>query len=182
MNAKNFDLLIQTYEHYYKQVFSDNSYRVNASENEKLIENFFKLLDKNGYVENSIGINFLNAFFAFQIEYWQTKEIQRKPTLSWFIGKKAIERYFSVEDRELKNYWVNLNTQGINLYEQKQEGNNYEDQLRKTYHNKDNGLLFCLENTSLYTTSATCLTCKFKEDCKKLLKQNYPLLWRKRLN
>lgn len=178
---KSFDLLIKTFEHYYRQVYNDLGYRVSVSDNEKLINNFFKILDKEGYPKHSIGLNFLNNYFAFQVEYWQTKETKIKPTLNWFIGKKAIDRYFDVEDRDLKNYFVTLNTQTITPYEEEKDKGDYEDKLRKANHNKDNGLLFCLENTSLYISSATCITCKFKEPCKKLLKENYPLLWRKRL-
>jgi hypothetical protein len=175
------ELLVKTFEHYYQQTYGYLGYRLDVSENEKLISNFFKLLAKNGYPEHSLGSNFLNNYFSFQVEYWQTKDIKRKPTLSWFIGKKAIQRYFDIKDRDQKNYFVSLNTQTIQPYEEKQDKGHYEDQLRKLNHNKENGLLFCLENTSLYTTSATCLTCKFKESCKSLLKENYPLLWRKRL-
>jgi hypothetical protein len=180
-NLDTHQLLIKTFEFYYQQLYKDSGYRLNIAANEKLIQNFFKLLLKRGYPEYSLGSDFINSYFSFQIEYWREKEIKRRPTLNWFIGEKAVNRFFDVKDWSTQSYFVTLNTQDIKPYEATTQDNEYETQLKKKHHNKEQGFVFCVENTSLYSTSPTCLSCRFKEDCKKLLKENYPLLWRKRL-
>lgn len=175
-------LLIKIFEHYYSNIF-EKGYRLNVTPNEKLIENFFKRLKKRGYNESSIGENFLNNFFIFQFNYWKDKETNLTPKLNWFIGKSAIERYFSIENIEKSNYFVALNTSKIENYKQKEEEDySYKIELRKKRHNTKQGLLFCLEHTDLYIKCLPCITCIHKEECKKLLKENYPLLWKRRLN
>lgn len=175
------DLLIQIFEHYYLQAYK-RGYRVNKETHQSIIANFFKYLSKNGYFETSIGQNFLDQYIRFQIEYWHEKEIQRQPTLNWFIGKKAIERYFAIENREQSNYFVSLHTKDFKPFKiEDSEIPEHEIRARKIYHNTDKGLLHCLENTTLYNKCIPCLTCKTKEKCKELLKENYPLLWKKRM-
>lgn len=174
------ELLVKVFEHHFRQYY-DKYYRLNQGSNEKLIDNFFKRLSKRGYHMTSIGEDFLNRWFRFHFEYWQDKEIKRKPTLNWFIGIKAINRFFDVEDVELKNYWVNKNTSNLSSLATEEEDNLYEESLKQRYLNTDYGLIFCLENTSLYSKCLPCIRCKFKEECKKLLKENYPLLWKRRM-
>ena len=174
-------LLINIFEHYYSQVHDSNGFRVNKEANQKTIDKFFDLVSEKGYHWSSIGEDFLDNFLRYQFDYWRDKEIERKPTFNWFIGKKAIERYFNVEDKGLSNYWVSLNTSNLTPYKASQnEISDYEIQQRRKFHNTDNGLLYCLENTSLYIKHISCITCKFKTECKTLLKQNYPLLYRRR--
>ena len=177
----NSDLLISIFEHYYNQVYGNN-YRVNKDASRSLIENFYKRLTKKGYNLMSIGKNFLEIFILFQFEYWKEKETKRHPTLNWFIGKKAIERFEAVEDWDNKIYWILVNLEQLKPYELPQEPDNYENELRKKYLNTEQGLLFCLKNTTLYNGCIWCVMCKVKEECKLLLKENYPNLWKKRIN
>ena len=174
-------LLISVYEHYYSNVY-EKGFRLNEEKNSSLIDKFlFELLKAKGYHYTSIGENFLNNYFRFQFDYWKEKETERNPSISWFIGAKAVDRYFNVEDRQLSEYWVSKNTSNIPSYKAPESQiSEYEIAKRKTNKLKSETLLSCIESTSLYVNHIVCITCKSKIDCKKILKQNYPLLYRKR--
>jgi len=175
------DLLIDIFEHYYRQIYNDSGFRVNKKSNDKLISNFFSLLEKEGYHLSSISSNLLEDYIRYQAQYWYSKDTNRKPTLSWFIGKKALFRYLSEEDPEQYGYWVSKNIGHLTPYNYKTFGiSEYEIDLREKYRTSSNTLLLCLENTSLYIKHRVCLSCNHREECKALLKQNYPLLSRRR--
>jgi hypothetical protein len=177
----NFDLLIKIFENYYSQIYEEG-YRLNTDKSKVTIDKFFKALNKQGYVDESIGHSFLDHFVLFQIEYWQDKEIERKPTLNWFIGTKAIERYFEVEDWSQRNYFISKNTKNLTPLKLVNEKTQYEEYQKSLYHNTEKGFFNCIENTSLYSKCSLCFTCSYRLDCKTLLKKNYPLLYKKRLN
>lgn len=181
MNLSTQEILIKSFENYYQQAYEDLGYRVNISANEKLINNFFKHLEKQGYPKYSIGQDFINRFLLFQFEYWLDKDLENKPTLNWFIGKKAIERFCNVEDWEQKSYFVSVNTAHLKDLKQSQQTSEYELEQKKKYHNQEHGFIHCIENTTLYSSCIPCITCKFKVNCKELLKENYPLLFKRRL-
>ena len=174
MGAK--EVLIKIFENYYQQAFNDPSYRVNVESNTRLIEDFYRHLDKHGYVRHSIGENFLKRFLLLQFDYYITKDLKVKPQINWFIGKKAIDRFFAVEDWEQKLYFVSQSTKHLTDYEEPKKESEYEIRIKKKQ-----DIVTCVQNTSLYSKCLPCITCKHKLECQKMLKQNYPLLWKRRM-
>lgn len=175
------ELIVLIYEHYHTQAFG-SYYRVDLEKNKSLIDNFFLSLKEYGYIY-SVGEYFLNKYIRFQIDYWINKDTTRSNSLSWVLGSKAIKRFFDVEDWESKEYWISKNTSHIRDYVSKknEEQHNHEEYFKKQYHNTEKGFLNCIENTSLYSKTALCITCNYKAGCKKLLRENYPVLYKKRL-
>ena len=56
-----------------------------------------------------------------------------------------------------------------------------EEQFKADYHNTKRGFLWCIANTTLYFhKSPKCATCNFKNECKELLKQEFPKIYVKR--
>jgi|SRR5690606_6231326 len=157
---------------------------VNSVTNRKTVDNFLKRL-KKAYNINSIGEQWLRHYFRFQFAYWLDKEnVKRKISLQWILGKKAFDRYqkyMTGDNVDKINYYIEKNTSFIIFDDEKStENNDYEDQHRAKYLNKDIGLLWCIHHTSLYKKSPICFRCKFRNECKELLKINYPLLYKKR--
>lgn len=177
------ETIVKCFEHYYSQIYNETGYRANIKAYQKHLDNFPKLLEKNGYKVPSIGLEWINSFILFQLEYYLGLETTSKIKLNWLIGKKAFDRYNSVEDWKQKNYWISINTSHLTKFELEQkQDNEYEINHRKKHHNTESGFLNCIKNTTLYIKHPICISCNFKDQCKKLLKENYPLLWRKRLN
>ena len=171
-------MIVQIFEHYYSQIYKKN-YSLNLKDSQKHIDSFYKIFDKKGFGREVIGINFLERFLLFQFEYWGNKETARKPQLHWFVGKKAIDRFLEVDDWKLANYWANLNV-NVKPFRPPKEDSDYSIEQRKKYHNTKRGLQYCLEHTDLYKKCVPCLTCNYKNSCKTILKENYPLLYRRR--
>lgn len=56
-----------------------------------------------------------------------------------------------------------------------------EEKFKAEYHNTNRGFMWCVANTTLYFhKSSKCATCKFKNECKELLKEEYPKIYVKR--
>ena len=166
----------------YKAFYNDSKHfsDPNNVTNKKTINNFLNRL-KKAYNINSIGENWLRHYFRFQFNYWLDKETDRRITLQWVLGKKAFDRYEKIDNWEQVNYHIEKNTSFITFENEKNERNlDYENQQRSKYLNQDIGLLWCIENTSLYDKCSPCFRCKFKQECKELLKANYPNLYKSR--
>lgn len=164
----------------YKAFYNDPKHFCdpNNINNKKSINNFLKCIEK-AYNIHSIGENWLRHYFRFQFDYWLDKEIDRRITLQWILGKKAFDRYQKVDNWEQVNYHIEKNTSFI-IFENEKDNqeNNYENQQRLLHLNEDIGLLWCIDHTSLYDKCSACFRCKFKAECKELLKMNYPNLYK----
>lgn len=154
------------------------------------ISNFIKLLDKH-YGLDSIGLNFLITYFVFHFDSlnFRTgssfKFKNSTVTIQFVVGKKAFQKWL---DRDQNFDWSiktseflfenNISLSQIKDFFQTENFvflNKSEEIAKQLFFNTDRGFLYCIERTTLYThKSKNCLTCSFKDDCKKLLKLNYP--------
>ena len=56
-----------------------------------------------------------------------------------------------------------------------------EERLKKQFYGTQRGVAWCIANTTLYNhKSSLCVVCKFKNDCLKTLKRDYPRIARAR--
>lgn len=194
-NEELISALVDMYNCFYWGITNNFAFKLDLTINkqDKEVENFFKRLSKKGNNVDSLGIDFLNKYLGFQFAYWLDKDIKRRNvSLSWIIGKKAIDRWEAIENIENALYWTNIRLleKGVDMYEIKYlfdiesrvsyVESEVEDIERKRFYNEVRGLLNCLERTTLYIKSSICFSCKFKLDCKKILRSEYPELYIKR--
>lgn len=153
------------------------------------IDNFIKLLNEK-YGEESIGINFLVSYFEFQFEYWMDKATQRRISLNWIIGKKAFQRWIDIDDDELSNYFACKNVGNVFVkYKEKHTlaidyntETSFEKKEKLKYYNTEEGFINCIRTTTLFCKSITCFQCRFKKDCKAILKKQFPNIYERRFN
>ena len=127
--------------------------------------------------------------------------------LHWVLGKKALKRYLNKTSKDTyfyhSNFYpkYNINKNDlIELLENKQylvvekediieedkiiliNPLNYkEEENKKRKYNTIEGFFICQQYTTLFKfNSNLCKNCKFKINCKKILKNNYPILYQKR--
>lgn len=195
--------VLEIYQEFYREVYIYDNYLVHVDDIvEKMVQNFIDYLDRV-YGLDKIGLDFLVKWieinFDFRIEKTDIfSHGDKKIMLSWIIGKTSIERYEKNKDwlftykrfnrkirktvhtRILEKFKEQLNPQQI--IKQKQnfiDIKQYEENEKQRFHNKAKGLAWCIMNTTLYNhISEYCLMCNYREDCKKLLKTNYPKLFK----
>lgn len=186
--------IVDLYELFYRKFTGKKKFKLdlNKKKQEKIIDNFISKLDEN-YSIASIGIDFLVRYFLFQFYYWKNKNIKRNIQIEWVIGKKALDRFLYNGFNEKFEYFINKeNTIDFSPIYHKFAKQNYQPNFNEEskrerveklrFFNTEKGLVNCLENTSLYNPdSDLCIQCKFQEDCKKLLKENYFKLYKIRL-
>jgi len=180
--------IILLYESLYQQISLKSHYRFFPTKLDKLqICKFIRWVRVNKRTANNV--DFLIAYFEFQFSHYygvQTKYGKNQIMFNWIIGQKAIQRY---EQRDISKRWlVRLKNKNIKLnlkkvvnqfnkpkikYENKLY--NFEENEKKRYYNDPKGLFYCLITTTLYNPmSNLCLNCNNKEECKTLLKTEFP--------
>ena len=149
----------------------------------KMILNFLQML-QNNYGLESVGENFLYNYFIFQLDYWSNLETHFNNTISlgWIIGKKALLRFEQRRDKNLYHSHVTARKLGVtkDMFFYSKENSDVvnlstkEEVAKEKYYNSGRGLGECLESTTLYNhKSPFCVGCKFKSDCKAILKSEY---------
>lgn len=154
-----------------------------------MMNNFVKMLD------GGAGENYLFKYFAYQFYYWHDKDTRfgkGRVQLNWIIGQKAYDRY----DINKEEHWRSYST---TLYEKfrikKSElitptDNNgwvlksveHEEGDKMIYHNTSQGLIFCVDYTSMYSpNSNACKTCTNSKDCISIMIGKYPTVYSGRM-
>ena len=185
--------LILLYESLYQQLSLKSHFKFFLTvSDEILIEKFISWV--NVSKQSRANPDFLIAFFEFQFSHYsgvQTKYGKNQIMFNWVIGPKAIERF---EKRTISKRWlVRLKNKEIGLslkealkpvkiiksYENKIY--DFEEKEKQRFYNTPKGLLYCLTTTTLYNPmSKLCNECNNKEDCLKVLENEYPKLYNKR--
>lgn len=182
----------QAYQMFVRKLWGRDTFVYEEEPKDEIcIRNFIKTLIKE-YGEESIGKNFIYDYFCFQTNYWinlNTRFGKRIP-VSWFLGKKAFERWKNNPEPDLYHAHQTANQLGIHIgliYGEKKSLikalvlNTAEENEKNRFYNTDRGFLNCIESTTLYShLSKACITCKFKNDCKELLRANFYKIWLKR--
>lgn len=141
----------------------------------------------------SIGKQFIFDYLTFQFNYWSeldqvkfgfkfsinkvfskvalTRFLEKKQSFNWYLAKEAL-RSKGLSESILFNTSTLVDHNLINEFEEREK-------LR--FHNQDVGIVHCTEHTTLYNgDSELCRTCRFSTLCKKILKQQYKFIYRKR--
>lgn len=161
-------------------------YRCNDAD-EQAFETFL-----NEYPE--VGEIFVRDFLLYQFQSWFNEDSEKDYTHSirfnWCFGKTAIARW--------KKHSASTNAFIVRkgLKSRVNVANNHlsneidsvflairvtEEKFKGLFFNEKRGLLWCRANTSLYYhKSSWCATCNFKEECKQMLKENYPKVYKLR--
>ncbi len=178
------DEVKRIYELFYKKLSGTDHFILSLSQKETVLINNFLELIENKFNSKGIGIHFIFDYFIFQFDYWITKETRfgKKIPLSWFIGKKAFDRWLKRPEYDLWHAKQTAAQYGIHIsLIQKQREvldikkiNESEEIEKKRFYNTLEGLVNCQETTTLYNhRSSLCLMCCWKGDCKDLLKAEY---------
>lgn len=143
---------------------------------------------------DQIGEDFIKKFVEYGFQSWfnsgSKKDYSREIRFNWVFGKSAIERWgkcdvstnvFLTRIGLKKEYKINLTKKKTEISKLVVSVRLVEEKFKSDYHNTKRGLLWCIANTTLYFhKSAQCATCDFKQECKELLKQEFPKIYVKR--
>lgn len=182
-------LVYGLYTYFYQKIYGYSIGNAPQDRQQAMITNLGKRLSKY-YEISSLGFDFFFEYIMFQWEYWLDKRTKRKIALEWLIGKKAIQRW--MDRNEHSAYFVNENivkAYGIdrdglrNKYYPGQENADDAEELEKTRHQGAARLYHCSQFTTMYNhRSQVCLSCDMKKDCKKLLQEIRPEIYKKRFD
>lgn len=143
---------------------------------------------------DSIGEEFIKKFCEYGIQSWfnsgSKKDYSRDIRFNWVFGKTAIKRWnkhdistnvYITRIGLKKEYDINVIKKHTELPNIVNTVRTVEEKFKETYHNTNRGFMWCVANTTLYFhKSSKCATCKFKQECKELLKNEYPKIYVKR--
>lgn len=148
----------------------------------------------NSFVDtfgDNIGEEFVRKFTEYGIQSWfnpgAQRDYSRAVRFSWIFGGAAIKRWnsLSAETRtwvvrnSLKtDHKINTLKRTTRVPELVIKLRPVEEKFKSEFHNTNRGLLWCVANTTLFHhRSSHCTTCKFKENCKEILKSEYPKIY-----
>lgn len=151
----------------------------------------------DGFMDNfgdNIGEEFVRTYTMYGIQSWfndgSEVDYSRRVRFSWLFGKKAIKRWYAfdmktnvrITQKSLKqNHVIKAIPLNNRVAKMISEVRFVEENFKAEYHNTNRGFLWCVANTTLYHhKSKYCVTCKFKQDCKKLLEQEFEKVYLKR--
>ncbi len=187
----SYDDIIRYYTYFYKKRFNSFNYKFKPTEkSEKTIQTFIKLIEKK-YGMKLVGKNFLWDYFIYGFNYWRDAKLQAfhgQFRIELILGKKAFERF---NDKEKDDHWVIEKSEIIKLYDFKKSDlvvaqivpykGDYEVNIKKLYYGTPEGLYQCISNTTMYNHKhLLCIKCPFKDDCKKILKEKLPNIYKQR--
>ena len=175
------DKIITVYQYFITKNSGNNNYIfIPKNNNIVLINNFIYSINKI-YNKNSIGIEFLFNYFAYQFSYWFNKDTDfgKNVYLSWIIGENALKRWLLIPDSEKqreiyfasqfcikKNILKDDIVQIITYDDVNSKVNIFDEIERKRFLNQFNGLLNCVHFTNLYNeNSNSCNKCNVKKKC-----------------
>lgn len=154
------------------------------------IDKFLGVLDEHVGIE-SVGHRFMFDYFSFQLNYWVNMDTRfgKKIPLTWFIGKKAISRWFENTEDNQDLFFAHRTAEQLGLRYRPSEPPRrkaselraYEETEKNRYFNSNKGFVHCLSETSLFNhNSKSCKKCDFQKDCKSVLKSRYYRVYLKR--
>ena len=183
----NYDFICQLYERCVSSVTGNFNFTFTPSERDnKVILNFLSFIDKE-YSLHNIGEQFLYEYvlFAFSSRYNQKTRFGKGIVyVNHVFGQKQF-KYWIERDEHYK-YHIDNFANLFKIYLSKKEKFQFsnlpnEEKIKKQYLNTENGLINCLEFTSLFSFhSINCRICKFRPHCIEILKSNYPIVYNTR--
>lgn len=137
---------------------------------------------------------FVKNFCEYGIQSWFNKDVEDEKKgrvrFNWVFSEKAIKRWDAMGAQGRK--WavrVGLKTDYNIKYKNTESSDRLktlytsirpiEENFKKEYFNGLRGLSWCIANTSLYFhKSSFCVACKYKVECKEILRQNYSKIYK----
>jgi hypothetical protein len=132
----------------------------------------FQNLKNKGFDFENLRIFNLDLIFG---ENSRIRYLERSWDEDW---KYEIDNSFLISE-----YKINRNNflEFCNLKEIKKI-ETYDSPHRAAFLNKEEGLAYCMLNTTLFDPSdSSCKNCKVRSDCKIVLKAQFPILWEQRV-
>lgn len=202
-NCKKY--IVLTYQEFYRQVTLNSDFKFEFDKlgrKEKVIDGYIDFID-NKYNLKSIGLEFIVNYFESGFNLWYDRKDLKYGVnsiqIEWIIGKKAIERYEKIRDKDNKYFRkfrqirkdISLNILGkLKLQIQVDSGaiktildtvNEFEEKEKERYFNTEEGLMWCQSNTTMYNSnSKLCTSCSYRLRCKDMLRENMPNLYKRR--
>ena len=137
---------------------------------------------------------FTRRFILFQLQcrYGERSGLSRKTLsrtrLTWLVSKAAIKSWEKVYPTSAARFVAKGLKSRFDVSTLKSETElpallvrliDREEKAKAAFYGANKGFAWCIVNTTLYHhRSPWCATCKFKEQCKKLLGKNYPLVYK----
>jgi len=181
------EILRLYYQYFYRKTSNEERYIFQYSERtKKVAEKFIAYLEKK-YGKYTVGSHFLWTYLLFQFDYWDNLKIEsfnKRVEFTYIFGEKAYTRYFdrNIEfDYKYETCELYIKYK-ISYYDlNKEESVVFSDPVKFLKHNTINGFNICILNTTLYRDKdEACQQCKYQNDCKILLKKNYPTIYKER--
>lgn len=183
------------FDYFYNKIYKTN-FRLDLSFNnqQKIVSNFVDLLARQ-YSLDSLNVNFFITYMAWAFSQYSDKELKRRISLNWIIGKKLLQRWLEKKDswdyytsNFLREYDINIDTLRSSLVEEEQENevdylkiHNSEEIIKSQLPDTEARIYNCLNGTTLYNhRSLNCVICHQRGGCKQLLKKIYPEIAKKR--
>lgn len=179
--------LAKGFQYLYSRNYNDKGYKFNytpktLSTGEKFLTAVSKKIPLS-----ILGPNYLQRYLAFQDEYWSGLKLtysDGRVTFPYIFGITPLNRFYSRDRNYDYQFDGKLSLKEISswfeteIIQLKQE---YTNPLRAMHLNTDKGLVFCIDHTTLYDSlDQSCIACKEKDTCKKLLATNYPNIYLQR--
>ena len=165
--------------------------KVNYRCNDADVSSWNKFTETYG---DGIGEEFLRKYIEYGVQSWfnsgSERDYSRAVRFSWIVGSAAIKRWnalnaetrtFVVRSSLKTEHKINTLKHRSQLSELLTKVRPSEEKFKSEFHNTNRGLLWCVANTTLYFhRSSQCVTCSFKEQCKDILKKEYPKIYKAR--
>lgn len=138
-----------------------------------------------------VGEDFIRKFILYGIQSWfnrgMTEDYSRRVRFSWVIGGEAIKRWRALGMEKnveitrscLKTDYVitppKVQTEVREMVTRVRET---EEVAKREFYNGERGLVWCIANTTLFHhRSPLCIRCRYRMECKEVLKMNYPRIY-----
>jgi hypothetical protein len=187
----NSEELYNTYTYAARKLYLKNDF-ILEDNHEQTAKSFFSSLEKK-YFLSSLGQDFLWQYVIFQFDYWSKltlRSFDRRMKFSFIFGKKALARYLE-RDQEYDWQWMEgkiAHTLSLKEYKDTFEEKTLhkasiiDTSYRKRFFELEDNIAYCLLYTSLYDPNDTCCNmCHQIDNCKELLRTNYPHLYKVRI-
>jgi len=186
------DLCSEIYQEFIREITLNPDFVVYLKDADNKTIEKFKNHFQSKINKSSLGAAFVVYYCEYQFNYWRdmkTKFGKNVIYFSWIFGKKAIVRYDEYHSKIFsRNIRQDIGQKILAKFTQAKRSvdfflkiNNVEEGEKHRFLNKEEGLMWCVQNTSLYNNlSKNCLMCLSAINCKEILKNNFPKLYKKR--
>ncbi len=191
------------YQEYYRQITLNSDYVLPKNlMNDRALNSFCDYIDKSVGLKR-VGLDWIIEFVELSFHWWYKSNHLKfglsSIKLNWIIGKNSIERFDKVKNKHYiltffkKEIRVKVGLSVRNKLKLKSstileanrnwllELSEDEENFKKQFYNKPEGLLWCVSNTTLFNhKSELCQKCNNRSRCKEILKKNMPRLFKLR--